>query len=123
MSESEKQSKSRPAPKSAWKAGQSGNPAGRPKSPESAAEVLRAKMPPEQRAQALVDLALTAEDENVRLRALLAIWDRTDGKVRETVDLNHGGPTPEQQAFLEALRMTPEERRKKLAEPDQDADD
>ena len=99
-----------------FRPGQSGNPGGRVKDQLSVAEVLRRKLTPEERADMLIELAMKAEDERVRLQARLAILERTEGKVRDTVDINHGGPTPDQQQLLNALRMTPHERRQALAQ-------
>lgn len=96
--------------------GQSGNPGGRVANQLSVAEVLRRKLSPDERADMLIELAQQAEDERVRLQARLAIIERTDGKVKDTVDLNHSGVSPTQAALLDALRLTPHERRKKLAE-------
>ena len=41
---------------------------------------------------------------------------------KETMDLNVGGPSPEQTALLEALKLTPHERRKAIAQATDDVD-
>lgn len=71
-----------------WKPGQSGNPLGRPKGPQTVAQVLRAKVSPEVRAGFLIDMAVKAESETVRLAARLAIIERCDGKVPSQTQLD-----------------------------------
>lgn len=111
------------APGRPFKPGKSGNPGGRVKDCKSATEILRAKLTPEERADMLIEMAMSAKDERVKLQARLAIWDRTDGKVKDQLEVS-GGISPEQQALLDALRMTPHERRQALeAEPKSDAPD
>lgn len=49
------------------------------------------------------------------------LLNRLMGKPKETVDLNVGGASPEQEALLEAIRMTPHERRLAAAKAPDDA--
>lgn len=104
-----------------WKPGKSGNPAGRPRSKESIAEWLRQKLTAEQRADLLIDLAMKAVSEQVKLSARLAIIERTDGKVPNVVrtTLSTGGR-------LDLSNMTPEQLAALLSIPvieDEDDDD
>lgn len=56
-------------------------------------------------------------DDKDSIAAIKLLLERTDGKPREYVEVT--GASPEQAAALEALRMTPEERRRQ-DEPDED---
>jgi hypothetical protein len=92
------------------------NPKGRPRLGTSLAEALRAKLPAEEHASMLVDLATKATSEQVRLSALLAIGDRAHGKVTDHLAVDPGVVSPHLLALLEAARMTPHERRRALDE-------
>ncbi|HVH39245.1 MAG TPA: hypothetical protein VM764_04400 [Gemmatimonadaceae bacterium] len=58
-------------------------------------------------------------DDKDSIAAIKLLLERTDGKPREYLEVT--GASPEQAAALEALRMTPEERRK-LAASDETED-
>jgi hypothetical protein len=51
------------------------------------------------------------------------LMNRFFGKPKESVDVNVGGPSPDQQALLDALRMTPHERRQAQAQDSTDVGD
>jgi hypothetical protein len=80
----------RVATATSWRPGQSGNPNGRKKGVVTVAMALRARITPEQRAGLLIDLAMRAESEDVKLRARLAILERSDGKVTDRLELTRG---------------------------------
>jgi hypothetical protein len=70
-----------------WKPGQSGNPNGRPPKGQSLTEILKEKVNPEDVAEKLIQLAIEKED----MTALKYIYDRIDGRPKESVDLNQKG--------------------------------
>lgn len=117
--------KQQPIKRRGFQPGVSGNPAGRPKKGQSLAEALDRLQPVEERASRLIALA-TCDDVKVCMQAQALICAYADGKPKDTMDLNHVGISPTQAALLEALGMTPHERRQKLekeAPIDDDADD
>ncbi|BAB50793.1 DUF5681 domain-containing protein [Mesorhizobium japonicum] len=75
-----------------WKPGVSGNPSGRPKTPEEVKEMLRALTP---KAVQRLGEALDGDDQKLRVTAAQEILNRTLGKphatfdVRATVDNSH----------------------------------
>lgn len=103
----------RKAPKSAWKPGQSGNPAGAPKRGESWAEVISkySDMTPEEIAKAAEKIAgkLKSIGGNITMKEAVVIriytalmfeptaglWnglmDRAEGKVSDKLDITSGG--------------------------------
>ena len=84
MAGSEKQKKN--TPKTAWKPGQSGNPKGRPPKGDTMTEALMGKVDKDAVAAKLYEMAMDGD-----IAALKYIYDRVDGKPRESVDLNHSG--------------------------------
>ncbi len=114
-----------------FKKGQSGNPGGREKGAER-----RAKEAAEAREyiaddgqkytgrealyHALLDIAFD-RDEKARDRtgAIVAFLDRVDGKPKQAVSVS-GEVDPANLALLDALRMTPHERRAHLARIEQE---
>lgn len=82
--------------------------------------MLRSKLSAEDRAEMLISLATSAEDEQVQLKATLAIIDRTDGKVTDKLEITSDEMTPEEYAeelaviAREHLRSLPDEERIKL---------
>lgn len=122
----------RHATSGSFKPGQSGNPDGRLKGVEKRARaVIEARSYKAHDGQtytgleALIHLYLDiAFDETQmakdRLKAGETAVDRGFGKVKESVEVT-GGISPDQQALLDALRMTPHERR--LAAQDSTEDD
>lgn len=104
-----------------WRAGTSGNPGGRP----SYAKALEANKTtsPEVLAK-LIGLALewVADGNDARRAQYAHLW-LTEyilriAKPKESLDVNVAGPSPEQQALLAAIGMTPHERRLAIAESD-----
>jgi len=105
-----------------WKPGQSGNPAGRPKGVEGRVrEVLESRSYAANDGKSytgveavihlLLDIAFNpGEQAKDRISAAEKVVDRGYGKPKESLEVS-GGMTPEQQALLDALRMTPHERR------------
>lgn len=78
--------------RTSWKAGQSGNPKGRPKSGEALSEVLRSEISPLgilKRMQALAD---NAQSETVRYHALAWLAERGWGKAPLEVNFNQHNP-------------------------------
>lgn len=69
-----------------WKPGQSGNPNGRPPKEQSLTDILRSKVDAEEMAELMIGLAREGD-----LAAIKAVYDRVDGKPRESVDMNHSG--------------------------------
>ena len=65
--------------------GQSGNPAGRPPKGQALTDVLREKIDKEEIANKLYEMAMGGD-----MVALKYIYDRIDGKPRESVE--HSGP-------------------------------
>ena len=66
--------------------GQSGNPNGRPKKGTALTDVLKQKVDPETIADKLIELALDGD-----MPALKYVYDRIDGKPKESIDLDHSG--------------------------------
>ena len=69
-----------------WKPGQSGNPNGRPKKENCLTDILREKVSAEELAERLI--AKANEGDMV---AMKYIYDRIDGKPKESVDVNNTG--------------------------------
>lgn len=65
-----------------WQPGQSGNPAGRPPKGEALTDVLKSKLNKEEIADKLIEIALEKGD----LAALKYIYDRVDGRPKETIE-------------------------------------
>ena len=63
---------------SGWRKGQSGNPGGRPKTPEEIKALLRSGLPAAVRT--VIRLATYSKNENIRLAAAREILDRNLGK-------------------------------------------
>ncbi len=76
----------------AWKAGQSGNPKGRPRSGESLAEIVRSEVSPKALIKRMQSLADNAESEQVRVHALTWLADRGYGKAPQVVELVNRNP-------------------------------
>ena len=66
--------------------GQSGNPAGRPKKGTALTDILSEKVDAAELAQKLIDKANEGD-----IIAMKYIYDRIDGRPRESVDVDHGG--------------------------------
>jgi hypothetical protein len=71
--------------KGQFKPGTSGNPGGRPKTPEQIKKIFNVAGPAA--AAALVKL-LDSEDEGIRLKAASAILDRSLGRPAQSVDMS-----------------------------------
>jgi hypothetical protein len=69
-----------------WKPGVSGNPNGRPPKGQALTDVLREKADAQEIADQLLAMARDGD-----LGALKYIYDRIDGKPRESVDMSHTG--------------------------------
>ena len=103
--------------------GQSGNPGGRPRAAIAMAKLIRERTG---NGADLVDFALQvhageiAEMNDAKSRRWAHDWlsDRGFGRPIQDVDVLIGTVelTPEQQAMLEALKMSPHERRGRIAE-------
>ena len=78
-----------PAPRSAWKPGQSGNPAGRPK-PEVDIAALARKHGP--RCIEVAARLLASKDEKMRLAAAIALLDRGWGRPAQAITGENGQP-------------------------------
>ncbi len=65
-----------------WKPGESGNPNGRPPKDEALTDILRSKIDKESLAEKLIELAM----ENGDLAAIKYVYDRVDGRPKETID-------------------------------------
>lgn len=89
------------------------NPKGRPRTGESLAEAARDKVSPEQLVEKLLKLADTAQSEQVRLAALLAIGERGYGKVASVIDAKLSQGTTATSSKLAAMSL--DERRALLA--------
>lgn len=100
-----------------FKPGQSGNPNGRPRATAELARKIREKT---RDGDLLIEIAirtLDADDAASRNYAHQWLSDRSFGKALATIDvLDTAAITPEQIAMLNALHMTPHERRARLAE-------
>ena len=83
-----RQKTDRKLPRTAFKPGQSGNPSGRPKENPEAKEILKAATV--EAAKKLVGL-LESKNEKIVLTASIEILNRTQGKPRESVDMNLTG--------------------------------
>lgn len=107
-----------------FRPGQSGNEGGRPRGLE---RLFRDKLG-EGGVDEAIDILLTVMRDpkaaaKDRLRAVEIIFDRGWGKPTQTVNGEIGiGMSAEQQAFLDALQLSPEERRKRIAEIDDGSD-
>ncbi|TPM94220.1 DUF5681 domain-containing protein [Mesorhizobium sp. B2-1-5] len=81
-----------------WKPGVSGNPSGRPKTPDEVKEMLRALTP---KAVQRLGEALDSDDQKLRVTAAQEILNRTLGRPHATLDVNATVDTG--QAHLQAL--------------------
>lgn len=71
-----------------WKAGQSGNPTGRPKNSKSITDALRKRVEnggADKIAESMLALALTAKQEAVRVKAGEFVTDRLEGRPLQAV--------------------------------------
>jgi hypothetical protein len=99
-----------------WKKGESGNPGGRPKIAEAWDKATGGKTTAQVAADALklVYEVMMKGPRDARdpcwTFATQKVLEYTIGKPKEQVEVT-GGITPEAQALLEALRLTPHERR------------
>ena len=66
--------------------GQSGNPNGRPKKGTALTDVLRESVNADELATKLIEM-VNAND----LQAIKYVYDRIDGKPKESIDLDHSG--------------------------------
>jgi hypothetical protein len=85
---SEKQKPNRRAPRTAWKPGTSGNPAGRPPNERALANALREIVNPRELAQKLYDLAMGADFGEPSLPAMKLIFERLEGLPPASVNLD-----------------------------------
>ena len=69
-----------------FKPGVSGNPNGRPKKGTALTDVLKDKVNAESLAEKLIEMC-----NNNDIQALKYVYDRIDGKPRESIDLDHSG--------------------------------
>ena len=69
-----------------WKPGQSGNPHGRPKKENCLTDILKAKVDPEELAERLIAKANEGD-----MIAMKYIYDRVDGRPKESVDIDATG--------------------------------
>jgi hypothetical protein len=66
-----------------WKPGQSGNPNGRPKKENCLTDILKSKVDAEDLAERLINAA-----NNGDMIAMKYIYDRIDGRPKESVDID-----------------------------------
>ena len=117
-----------PGPGKPFESGKSGNPGGRPKGLARLVRDLIAARVEEDPVLGKIDgwTAITlrlydlavgriAAPEKDRAAAAKLLYDRAGGLPRQEVELS-GGVTPEQAALVEALKMSPHERDKRIAE-------
>lgn len=101
-------------PAGRFQPGKSGNPAGRRPGNDTLADAIRKRISPAEIADIAIELARDAPEPKDRMKALQFIADRAHGKVPNVVDatvgVDHIGA-----AMLQALHMTPEQRRKATA--------
>lgn len=91
----DKQGKNREAvPKTAFKPGQSGNPRGRPPKGYALADLLNDELDRLDQRKKVVRTLITAA-VNGDMQAVKIIFDRIDGKARETIDLNATAANPD----------------------------
>ena len=82
----------RKAPKTAFKAGQSGNPGGRPKkTPEELDLIAACKAKTPAALAVMSDIMANGENEKNRLTAAMAIIERAYGKPVQPQDVNMAG--------------------------------
>lgn len=70
-----------------WKAGQTGNSKGRPRSGHSLAEAIRRKVDPDQFVDDLVKIAHTSPSDQTRLRAMEMLMERGWKKPAQTIEV------------------------------------
>lgn len=108
--------------------GQSGNPGGRPKGVErsfrdeiAAARVIDPELGEVDgwtaARQRLIRIMRTGEDKDA-IAAIKLLYERAYGRPKEQVDMTVSDVTEDHRRMLDALRMTPHERRKAIAEED-----
>ena len=66
--------------------GVSGNPKGRPKKGTALTDVLKEKVNAEELAEKLIEMV-----NNNDMQAIKYVYDRIDGKPKESIDLDHSG--------------------------------
>ncbi len=105
-----------------FRPGASGNPGGRPRGVEGRARAViesrtykaadgETYAGPEALVHLYLDIAYDDDEATKeRLKAAELAIDRGYGKAKQSVEVS-GGISPDQQALLDALRMTPHERR------------
>jgi hypothetical protein len=106
--------------------GQSGNPGGRVKGAEARAREIASSREyvadngekytgAEAMLHVLIDIAVDKDEKSrERIAAANSVLDRVEGKPKQAVDVT-GTMDPQSVALVEALRMTPHERRAHLA--------
>lgn len=99
-----------------WKAGQSGNPKGRPRSGEALSEVLREEVTPKALLARMKWLADNAESETVRYHALCWLAERGWGKAPQEVVVHRGNP------YARRVKDLTEEQLEALAALDEPAE-
>lgn len=85
----------RPAPPHAWKAGQSGNPGGRPKrSAEEVGLIEACKDRTQEALEVLLRIMNSGENERNQMAAAMAIIERGHGKAVQPTTLGNPDGTP-----------------------------
>jgi hypothetical protein len=104
MAENRQKTGKRPATKTAFKPGQSGNPGGRPKKTESEFELERAcEMKAPEALETILDLMQNAKQDSVRLAAASYVIERRYGKAVERKEIRTGPLDGIEHAELKAL--------------------
>ena len=79
--------------------GKSGNPAGRPKSGTAFSDILREKADPAKMADALLALAYSGD-----IAAIKAVYDRLEGRPRESIELKNSTEEEHYPTYAERVK-------------------
>lgn len=93
---------------SPWKKGVSGNPSGRPKTPEEVRDAFRAASA--QAVRVLVDIMANGKSEQTRVKAAEVVLDRAYGKAVAQVDVRVADVGAMHLQLLEEIRARRQER-------------